>query len=188
MASKTYRSLATNSRFLKGIAFDHPSSQLTAEDRVDAENEAAFEIDRELGTTFTPSSVPPLVRLLGDLLGSAYILDYLALAKNFGADDEGARKPKYLRERATKIFADLRAHKIGIQNEDGTWNALYPAPSILPTIGVGEANPVTVAQGLTWGQMAPPTLSQGDSDAMDGADRGRRADEQEAALAGAYGL
>lgn len=187
MAVKSYRSLASNSRFLKGIAFDSASSTLTSEDRIDAENEAAQEIDRELATTFSTSDTPAVVRLLADLLGSAYVLDYLALAKNFGEDGEGARKPKYLRERAAKIIADLRAHAIGIQNADGSWNALYPSPTVLPAIVEGEAQPLTVARGLTWGQMAPPALSDVEARAMD-PERGRRVDEQEASLAGAYGL
>lgn len=187
MAIKSYRSLASNSRFLKGIAFDTQSSSLTSDDRIEAENDAAEEIERELCKTFSTSSTPGVIRLLADLLGSAFILDYLALAKNFGEEGEGARKPKYLRERAARIFEDLRSHKIGIQNPDGSWDALYPAPGVLPTIAEGEAQPVTVARGLTWGQMAPPTLSDGEARAM-GEERGRRADEQEASVAGAYGL
>jgi hypothetical protein len=187
VAIKSYRSLASNSRFLKGIAFDSGSSNLTNEDRVEAENDAAQEIDRELATTFSTTDTPGVVRLLADLLGSAFILDYLALSKNFGEEGEGARKPKYLRDRAAKIIEDLRAHAIGIQNPDGSWNALYPQPNVLPSIEEGEAQPVTVDRGLSWGQMAPPAMSDNEKRALD-TERGRRADEQEAALAGAYGL
>ena len=78
-------------------------------------------------------------------------------------------------------------HKIGIQNTDGTWNALYPQPGILPTVGVGEAKALTVDPGLAWGQMAQPVATDAELRMLD-ADRARRAFDIEAAHAGAYGV
>lgn len=186
--AKSYRSLATNSRFLRGISFGGEDTDLTPEDATEAENLAAYEIDRELGTTFsTGESAPPVIRLLADMLGSAWVLDWLALAGNFGEEGEGAKKPEYLRSKARGIFEDLRAHKVGIQNTDGTWNALYPQPDILPTISEGGARPITIDVGLAWGQMAQPVMNDDERSALD-PERARRADEAEASIAGSYGL
>lgn len=187
MALRSYRSLATNSRFLRGLAFDSAGSNLSKDDRVSAEDQAATEIDAALGTTFSTSDTPPVVRLVADLLGSAIVLEYVAIAANFGEKGEGARKPDWLREKAKQILDDLRAHKIGIQNSDGTWNSLYPQPSVLPTIGVGAVRNITIDSGLTWGQMAQGAMTQ-DEQALYTPDRDRRPNDLEAAMAGAYGL
>lgn len=189
MALRSYRSLATNSRYLHGIVFDSGESNLAKEDRLDAEDQAATEIDTALGKSFsTGANTPPLVRVLADLIGSAIVLEYRALSTNFGGENaEGARKPEWLRKKAKQVLDDLRAHTVGIQNVDGTWDASYPQPSILPTIGVGAAKNITVDAGLTWGQMAQGQMTDAEKTSLD-PERGRRANDLEAALAGAYGL
>lgn len=189
MAFRTYRSLATNSRFLRGVAFDSGQSNLQKEDRQEAEDQAATEIDTALGKSFaTGASTPPLIRVLGDLIGSAIVLEYIALGGNFGGQEaEGAKKPEWLRGKAMKIIEDLRAHTIGIQNADGSWDPAYPQPSVLPLISVGGAKNLTIDAGLTWGQMAQGQMTDDEKLALDPT-RGRRANDLEAALAGAYGL
>jgi hypothetical protein len=182
MALKSYRRLATNSRFLKGIGIESRLSDVLREDRLEAENQAAVEIDLTLATTFSEADPPAAIRLVADLLGSAIVLEYVALDKNFGEDGELARKPKYLRDKAEKILADLRAHVIGIPG-----SALYPVPDILPTVAAGEAKPITIHPGLAWGQMAQPRMTDEEKNAID-PERGRRAYDEEASLAGAYGL
>lgn len=187
MALRSYRDLTSGSRYLRGVAFNAGASNLRDGEREEAEHQATVEIDAALATSFTSGAAPAIVRLLGDLLGSAIVLEWLALQSNFGEDGEGARKPSYLRSKAKAILEDLRAHKIGIQNDDGTWNALYPQPGVLPTIEVGAAKQITIDPGLTWGQMAQPVISQAEANALD-PERVRRSTEAEAAYAGAYGV
>lgn len=188
MAARSYRSLATNSRFLRGVSFDSGQSGLTKEDRVEAEDQAATEIDAALGTTFSTTSTPALIRLLADLIGSAIVLEFAALGVSFGGDGaEGAKKPEWLRGKALKIIEDLREHRIGIQHPDGSWDGLYPQPSVLPTIGVGAAKNLTVDPGLTWGQMAQGRMTDAEKLEID-PNRERRPNDLESSYAGAYGL
>jgi hypothetical protein len=185
---KSYRPLATNSRFLRGIAFESTESNLKTEDRIEAENLAAVEIDSALSTTFTVApNAPPVIALLGDLLGSAYLYEFIALQGNLGEKGEATNKPVYLRKKAQQIIDDLRAHKIGVQNIDGSWNSRYPQPSVLPLCTVGAAKNVSIDAGLTWGQMAQGRMSDDEKRQLD-PNRDRRPNEMEAALAGAYGL
>lgn len=187
-AVASYRTLGTNSRYLRSVAFDAGPSGLTADDRKDAERQAAVEIEMRLARAFSaPPNTPPVISLLGDLLGSAILFEYMALSLSFGKDGEGARKPDFLRKKADKIFEDLRAHKIGVQNLDGSFDALYPSPSVLPLVALGDAKNITVDPGLTWGQMAQGVITDDEKRALDDS-RGRRANDLEAALAGAYGV
>lgn len=185
----SYRSLTTNSRFLRGVAFDSGDSALTKADTDAAELQAAIEIETELGTTFTAApSAPPIVALLGDLLGSAIIYEFVALQGNLGEQGEALNKPKYLRKKAKQIIDDLRSHKIGVQASDGSYpNALYPQPSILPTIGLGEAKNIAIDAGLEWGEMAQGRMTTIEKQSLDET-RERRPYDLEAAFAGAYGL
>lgn len=187
MALRSYRSLATNSRFLRGLAFDAGGSTLTKDDRQSAEDQAATEIDTALGKSFSTTSTPALIRVLADLIGSAIVLEYVALSGSFGEGGEGAKKPEWLRAKAKQILEDLRAHKVGIQNPDGTWDSAYPQPSVLPTIGVGGAKNITIDAGLSWGQMAQGQMTVEEKQALD-PQRDRRSNDLEASLAGSYGL
>ena len=188
MSQRTYRSLATNSRFLRGVAFDAGGSNLTKEDRTEAELQAAVEIESALGKSFAaPPSTPALIALLGDLLGSAVVYEYIALQGNLGEKGEATNKPAYLRKKAQQIIDDLRDHKIGIENPDGSFDSSYPSPSVLPTVGVGGAKNITIDPGLTWGQMAQGAITDDEKRAID-PNRERIGNGQEAALAGAYGL
>lgn len=185
----SYRSLSSNSRFLRGTAFDSGESVLTSDDRASAELQAAVEIESGLGQTFTAApNAPPIIALIADLLGSAVILEFVALANNLGKDGEGAKKPEWLRKKAAQIIADLRAHKIGVAAADGSYPfPNYPAPSILPTVGLGAAKNISIDAGLQWGQMAQGRITDDEKAELDPT-RGRNAMDAEAALAGAYGL
>lgn len=187
MAQRSYRRLESNGRFLKGTGIESQATDILREEGREAEDMAAMEIDAALGTRFTEGSEPPLIRLLADLIGSAYVLEFAAFGSSFGKDGEGTRKPDYLRRKAQQILDDLREHKTGLLLADGTYHALYPAPDVLPLAAEGPAKALTVDSGLTWGQMAQPTMSDAEKDAMD-AERGRRTGDLEAAYAGAYGL
>ena len=189
MALKSYRRLDTDSRFLKGVLLEAKTSNFRREEREEAEHAAATEIDSRLSTTFDAYApdYPPVVRLLADLIGSATILEWLALTGDFGPEGAGARKPSYLLKKAEAIFEDLIAHRRGLLLADGGYHPLYPSPDVLPTIAAGEARPLTVHPGLAWGQMAQPQMSDAEKRAWD-VNRGRRAFDDEAALAGAYGL
>lgn len=188
MADKVYRPLATNTRYLRGVAFESGESQMTKDDVLPAQTQATVEIDTALGKTFTVwAGTPPLVALLADLIGSAVILEWVALPKNFGEKGEGVFKPDYLRKKAQQIFDDLRSHTIGILNVDGTWDPLYPQPSVLSFAAIGEAKNITVDPGLTWGQMAQGGITTAEKQYLDPT-RDRRANELEAAYAGRYGV
>lgn len=185
----SYRQLATNSRFLRGAAFTSGDSVLHEADRKEAELQAAVEIETGLGCQFTAApDAPPIIALLGDLIGSAVIFEYLAISANMGKDESATNKPTYLRKKAQQILDDLRAHKIGVQAADGSYPyPLYPAPSVLPLIGLGEAKNITIDAGLAWGQMAQGKMTSEEKEALD-TTRDRRAFDLEASFAGAYGL
>ena len=185
MANKSYRELVANRRYLRGYSLGPEEMD---EERVEAENDAAAQIDAVLGKTFSTTSTPAVIRLVADLLGSANLLDYVAFAKDFGADGEVTYKSGFLRTKAQAILDDLRAHKLGILNPDGTWDSLYPAADVLPFAALGEAKPVTIVPWLSWGQMAQPKGTEEERSALDGDTRERYSDPLEAALAGAYGI
>lgn len=188
MADKVYRTLATNTRYLRGIAFESGQSQLTKDDLTPAQNQAAVEIDAALGKTFSAwPNTPPLVALLADLIGSSVILEYVAVGGNFGEKGEAKFKPDWLRKKAAKIIEDLRSHAIGILNIDGSYDALYPQPSVLPLASVGDAKNITIDAGLTWGQMAQGGMTNAERLELDPT-RERRASEMEASYAGRYGV
>lgn len=188
MPDKCYRSLATNTRYLRGIAFESGQSQLTKDDLVPAQHQAAVEIDAALGKTFGVwPNTPPLVALIADLIGSAVILEYVAVGGNFGEKGEARFKPDWLRKKATQILEDLREHKVGILNLDGTYDSLYPQPSVLSMASVGDAKNIAIDAGLTWGQMAPGGMTNAERLELDPT-RERRATELEAAYAGRYGV
>lgn len=185
---KTYRTLASNSRFIRGLGIDAADSEIPKQERIDAEDLAAIEIDSALCKTFDVyPDAPPIVQLLGELLGSAFLYEFLALEGDFGEEGEARFKPEYLRKKADQILADLREHKRGIQAIDGTFDSDYPQPALLPKIKAGASKPITIDPGLAWGEMAQPVMSDAEKTALD-TTRARRSDEAVAALAGAYGI
>lgn len=187
MASRSYRRLSANQRYLRGISWNAADSDVTDQERVDAEDVAATEIDHALGKQFSTSDPQPIIRLLADLLGSAYMLEYVSSGPDMGERGESRYKPDYLREKAQQIIDDLRSHKAGIQAADGTWDADYPQPDILPTVLEGASRALTIDVGLAWGQMAQPKMTDAEKTDLD-TTRGRRSDEMVSALAGAYGV
>jgi len=186
MAS-SYRTLDANRRYLRGLALGGQMGVLDNDERKDAEQKAAAEIETRLGKTFSTSSTPQIIRHLADLLGSAYLMEFAASDADYGSEDgDGERKSKALRKEALAYFDALRAGSIGIINPDDTWDGTYPQPQIRPTITVSEAKPVTILPTVSWGNMASPRPTEDEADAVDSDTRERRADADESSNSGDY--
>lgn len=125
---ETYCALHERSRFMMRVtAGDASKDMIQTEDILECEEFADERIDALLGKSFKDTSlgIPPLIRQIADMLGSAHARHYLHVAQ----DTAVSKYAEALEQRAEAMIAELVSHKMGIRYLDGTWDDGYPAPS-----------------------------------------------------------
>lgn len=124
---EVYARLLGSSRFLTRLTVgDDTADMLQTEDGLECEDYAVERIDSLLGKSFidTTYGIPPIIRQIADMLGSAHARHFLHVAQ----DSNESKYAAALEKRALEMLKEIIEHKAGIRYLDGTWDEDYPAP------------------------------------------------------------